>query len=187
MTANCAKGSNDPTLPAMRYFTRERVWPADPSDESFDWERDVCEAYSAHVAKIGDALPADLRLIASHAVDLHDAFFDLVEIHPRSLRMLLLGSGAVHDPQLLDLRYSDYEVVDGTLRNLSYAVEGIRPYVADYDAPPPQPTAGYMPLGQILYTEVDIIGDRFEHSFLVDPLGSRPTRWGNVGGRSLRF
>jgi hypothetical protein len=117
-----------------------------------------------------------MRYFTRDRLGLGDAFDESVDWErdvcaPYFAHIEKIGAGALHVPHIVDLLYSDYEVAAGSLRNLEYAVESICPYVADYDAPPPQPAAGYMPLGQILYTEVDIVGDRFEHSLLVDPLG----------------
>jgi len=169
----------------LRYFTRERLGlgDTDPDDAGVDWDRDIVSAYAAHVKSIRDRIPHALWLIATGAVELHDALFDLVEIRPAVLRMRLLAHGGERDqsgeqdPVFADLRYEGWELVSGRLRDLEKAVEAFVPYRADYESPPPQRVAGYMPLGQILYDEVDVVGDLFQHSVLVDPLGDFTVRF----------
>lgn len=169
----------------MRYFTRERLGlgDTDPDEVGIDWDRDVVEAYQAHIEAIWGRIPDGLRLIATGVVELHDALFDFVEVRPEVMRIRLLAHGDERDPSgeqdpvFADLRYGDWELESGSLRDLEYAVDALVPYRADYESPPPQPVAGYMPLGEILYDEVDVVGERLEHSVLVQPIGDFTVRF----------
>lgn len=96
---------------------------------------------------------------------MNDALFDIADLDlvRRTAHIrLLTGDGA----EFIDCRYDDADFGLSNLRNLQLAVEVRAPRRDRDDA-----IIGWRPLASVLNDEITIVGDRFQHAFLVDPLG----------------
>jgi len=149
----------------VRWFTRERH--EDPDFD--DWDR-VDSGYLAYISGIRDSLPPDLKRFLE--LNLHDAVVDFAEIDllQRSARIgFLSGDGA----SFIECRYDDADFATSSLRNLEVAVEARVPYRDMSGA-----ILDWRPLANVLYDEVALLNGRFQHSFLIDPLGDFAVTFG---------
>ena len=142
----------------MRWFTREHH--EDPDFD--DWDA-VRAAYWAYIDSIRGGLPPDLQRLTG--IDLHDALFDIAEIdlvrHTAHFR-LLTGDRA----EFIDCQYDDVDFGMSNLRNLELAIEARVPRRDTNGA-----VVDWRPLATVLHDEITEMGHRFQHAFLVDPLG----------------
>lgn len=146
---------------SMRWFTRQRYEDAD-----FDNWEDLTKGYTAYIQRIRTKLPPDLqRLAPPDGIDLHDATVDLAEVDlmRRTARIRFLTADA---KQLADCRYADAYFGKSNLRNLEYAIEAVIPRRDASGG-----ISSWVPLGKVLYDEITVVGDRFQHSFVFEPLG----------------
>ena len=142
----------------MRWFTRER----DEDPDFDDWDA-VRSGYWAYISGIRDGLPPDLKRFLE--LDLHDAVVDVAEIdlvQATTRIRFLSGDGA----SVIECRYNDADFGDSNLRNFELAVEARVPRRDMSGA-----ILGWRPLGIVLHDEVAQLNGRFQHSFLIDPLG----------------
>ena len=149
----------------MRWFTRERY--EDPDFD--DWDT-VVSGYWAYIAGIRDGLPPDLQRFLE--LNLHDAVVDVAEIDlvQRTARIrFLAGDGA----SFIECRYDDADFADSNLRNLELAVEARVPRRDMSGA-----ILDWRPLAIVLHDEVALLNGRFQHSFLIDPLGDFAVTFG---------
>jgi hypothetical protein len=121
------------------------------------------QAIGRYISSIRDGLPPDLKRFLE--LDLHDAVFDFAEIDlvQRTARIrFLAGDGAT----FIECRYDDADFGDSNLRNLELAVEARVPHRDMSGA-----VVDWRPLAIVLHDEVARLNGRFQHSFLIDPLG----------------
>lgn len=173
----------------MWWFTRERY-----EDGYFDdWDA-LIRDYGAYIQSVRVRLPKDLqRLAPPNGFNLHDAEVDIAEIdlvrHTAHLRFLT-GDGK----QFVDCRYAEADFGESNLKNFEYAIDAL---LARRDAS--GVILGWGPLGTVLYDEITVVGDRFQHAFIIHPLGdfaltfsgfnlsSEPSSDGRLPERSQRF
>ena len=149
----------------MRWFTRERY-----EDPDFDDWDSVLSGYRAYITGIRDALPADLQRFLE--LNLHDAVVDVagIDLVERTARIrFLAGDGA----SFIECRYDNADFGESDLRNLELAVEARVPYRDMSGA-----ILGWQPLANVLYDEITLLNGRFQHSFLIDPLGDFAVTFG---------
>ena len=142
----------------MRWFTRQRS-----EDPNFDDWDDVRAAYWAYIESIRDGLPADLQRLT--ATDLHDAVLDTVEIDLilRTAQIRFLSGDCA---TFIDCQYEDADFGDSNLRNLRLAVEGRVPWRDSSGT-----IVEWRPFASVLHDEITVVAHRFQHAFLIDPLG----------------
>jgi len=149
----------------VRWFTRERY-----EDPDFDDWDSVVSGYWAYISSIRDGLPPDLRRFLE--LNLHDAVIDVAEIDlvQRTARIrFLAGDGA----SFIECRYDDADFGNSDLRNLEVAVEARVPYRDMSGA-----VLDWRPLANVLYDEVTRLNGRFQHSFLIYPVGDFAVTFG---------
>ena len=170
----------------MRWFTRAHY--EDPDFD--DWDA-VRSGYWAYIGSIRERLPSDLKRFLE--IDLHDAVVDVAEIDllrcTARIRFLTRNSMS-----FVECQYDDADFGDSNLRNLEVAAEARMP-VRDRSGA----VLEWRPLASVLHDEVALLGDRFQHSFLIDPLGDfavsfqgfalsvEPAQVGGLPERSIRF
>ena len=142
----------------MRWFTCEHH--EDPDFDDWDALR---AAYWAYIDSIRAGLPADLQRLTG--INLHDALFDIAELdllrHTAHFR-LLTGDRA----EFIDCQYAEADFGMSNLRNLELAIEARVPRRDTNGA-----VVGWRPLATVLHDEISQAGHRFQHAFLLDPLG----------------
>jgi hypothetical protein len=142
----------------VRWFTRDHH--EDPDFD--DWET-VKADYWAYIESIRSGLPPDLQRLAD--VDLHDAVLDMadIDLRRRTAHVRFLAGDRA---KFIDCYYADADFGDSNLRNLESAIEARIPQRDKTGT-----AAGWKPLASVLHDEITREGDRFQHSFLIDPLG----------------
>ncbi len=144
----------------MRWFTRERT--DDPNFDDDAWDA-VRAGYWAYVDSVRDGLPPDLQRLVE--INLHDAVFDMAKIDfiggTAHIRFLSGDSTT-----FIDCQYGDMDFGESNLRNLRLAIEARLPRREGTGT-----IVEWVPFASVLYDEITVMADRFQHSFLVDPLG----------------
>jgi hypothetical protein len=142
----------------VRWFTRER----DEDPDFDDWDA-VRSGYWAYISSIRGGLPPDLTRFLE--LDLHDAVVDVAEIDlvQRTARIRFLAGDRA---SFIECRYNDADFGDSNLRNFELAVEARVPHRDVSGA-----ILDWRPLAIVLHDEVALLNGRFQHSFLIDPLG----------------
>jgi len=170
----------------VRWFTRERY--EDPDFD--DWDT-VVSGYWAYIAGIRDRLPPDLRRFLE--LNLHDAVVDVADIDlvQRTAGIRFLSGDSA---SFIDCQYRDADFGDSNLKHFELATEARSPLRDRTGA-----VFGWGPLAAVLYDEVALVGERFEHSFLIWPFGDFTVRFqdfaltvepagaGGLPERSARF
>jgi hypothetical protein len=142
----------------VRWFTRDHH-----EDPDFDGWETLKADYWAYIESIRSGLPPDLRRLAD--IDLHDAVLDIAEIDLRR-RTAHIRFLAGNRAKFIDCYYADADFGDSNLRNLGIAIEARVPQRDNSGT-----AVGWKPLASVLHDEITRKGDRFQHSFLIDPLG----------------
>jgi hypothetical protein len=142
----------------MRWFTRVR----NDNPDFDDWEA-VRTAYWTYIDSIRDELPPDLRRLTR--IDLHDAVFDMadVDLLRRTAHLRLLAGDRA---TFIDCQYEDADFGDSKLQYLGLAIEARVPQ-RDRSGK----VLGWGPLGSVLHDEITLVGQRFQHEFLIEPFG----------------
>lgn len=142
----------------VRWFTREHHEAPDFDD----WDA-LRAAYRAYIDSIRGGLPPDLQRLTG--MNLHDALIDIADLdlvrHTAHIR-LLTGDSA----EFIDCQYEEADFGMSNLRNFQLAIEARVPRRDMSGA-----VVGWQPLATVLHDEITQVGDRFQHAFLIDPLG----------------
>jgi hypothetical protein len=170
----------------VRWFTRERY--EDPDFD--DWDA-VRSGYWAYIDSIREGLPSELRRFLE--INLHDAVVDVAEIDlvQRTARIRFLAGNSA---SFVDCQYRDADFGDSNLKHFELATEARSP-LRDMTGV----VFGWGPLASVLYDEVALVGERFQHSFLIYAFGDFTVRFqdfaltvepagaGGLPERSTRF
>jgi hypothetical protein len=170
----------------VRWFTRERY-----EDPDFDDWDGVRSGYWGYIDSIKEGLPSDLRRFLE--TDLHDAVVDFAEIDLLK-RTALIRFLAGDSTRFIQCQYEDADFGDSKLKNFELATEARIPRRDDSGA-----MLGWRPLAHVLHDEVELVGNRYQHSFLIDPFGDfavsfrgfdltvEPAEEGGSPERNVRF
>jgi len=170
----------------VRWFTRERY--EDPDFD--DWDA-VRSGYWGYIDSIREGLPSALKRFLE--INLHDAVVDVAEIDlvQRTARIRFLAGNSA---SFIDCQYRDADFGDSNLKNFELATEARSPLRDRTGA-----VFGWGPLASVLHDEVALVGERFQHSFLIFPFGDFTVRFqdfaltvepagaGGLPERSARF